>query len=653
MAQTIQNNIRFGNIYKDSGVRIGDTLIQTSWDPNSEYPSENNYPLINAVDIDWNGAEVDEDKVINTTGDLLAWIKESLEAASQSGSTGLTEEQLETFNTAANLLAFIKDYALRTSDADERYQEKGNYVIIDTYNAYKDEIDEAIEGLTTALSSKANANDVYTKEEVNNLLSEIDVTSQLNDYATKTYVNEAIAEVVGTAPEQLDTLKEIADKLSDDADAVAALTNSIAEKANANNVYTKNEADEKFATTTDLEELVEEVNNANETTAEALIQLNEAIQSIEGGVGTTGATGPQGPKGDTGATGPQGPKGDTGATGPQGPKGDTGATGPQGPQGIPGTPGTNGLDGKSAYQLYIEQNGAGYQEVLVLTNVGPNGETNDEHINSFIGQHILVAADAIVDGTTLYPLYDLNKQQIGVSVKMTSNGSEYSFTSWDPTGEVQYGAGTVQLTGNSVDTPLSLNNWLESLKGAAGAQGPKGDTGAAGAQGIQGATGPQGPQGIQGPKGDTGAAGPQGPKGDTGAAGAQGPKGDTGTFDASALADYATITGVNALIGNLGNKVEAIPASYEAVENGTTLTSGETYYTTSTGAGEFTSTGEEVADGTNYFTYIPAVTAVPYASVAEVITDNEEVVAAALTDLQAKYEALLARVVVLEGATGA
>ena len=461
MAQTIQNNIRFGNIYKDSGVRIGDTLIQTSWDPNSEYPSENNYPLINAVDIDWNGAEVDEDKVINTTGDLLAWIKESLEAASQSGSTGLTEEQLETFNTAANLLAFIKDYALRTSDADERYQEKGNYVIIDTYNAYKDEIDEAIEGLTTALSSKANANDVYTKEEVNNLLSEIDVTSQLNDYATKTYVNEAIAEVVGTAPEQLDTLKEIADKLSDDADAVAALTNSIAEKANANNVYTKNEADEKFATTTDLEELVEEVNNANETTAEALIQLNEAIQSIEGGVGTTGATGPQGPKGDTGATGPQGPKGDTGATGPQGPKGDTGA------------------------------------------------------------------------------------------------------------------------------------------------------------------------------------------------AGAQGPKGDTGTFDASALADYATITGVNALIGNLGNKVEAIPASYEAVENGTTLTSGETYYTTSTGAGEFTSTGEEVADGTNYFTYIPAVTAVPYASVAEVITDNEEVVAAALTDLQAKYEALLARVVVLEGATGA
>lgn len=52
--------------------------------------------------------------------------------------------------------------------------------------------------------------------------------------------------------------------------------------------------------------------------------------------------------------------------------------------------------------------------------------------------------------------------------------------------------------------------WLESIRGPAGApgpQGPKGDTGATGAQGAKGDTG------AQGPKGDTGA---QGPKGDTG-----------------------------------------------------------------------------------------------------------------------------------------
>ena len=43
--------------------------------------------------------------------------------------------------------------------------------------------------------------------------------------------------------------------------------------------------------------------------------------------------------------------------------------------------------------------------------------------------------------------------------------------------------------------------------------------------------------------------------------------------------------------------------SYDAVESGTTLTEGETYYTSSTGAGEFTAHGTEVADGTNYFIF--------------------------------------------------
>ena len=41
---------------------------------------------------------------------------------------------------------------------------------------------------------------------------------------------------------------------------------------------------------------------------------------------------------------------------------------------------------------------------------------------------------------------------------------------------------------------------------------------------------------------------------------------------------------------------------YNPVANGTTLTKGETYYTSAAGAGEFTAVGEEVADGTNYFT---------------------------------------------------
>ena len=43
---------------------------------------------------------------------------------------------------------------------------------------------------------------------------------------------------------------------------------------------------------------------------------------------------------------------------------------------------------------------------------------------------------------------------------------------------------------------------------------------------------------------------------------------------------------------------------YVAVKSGTTLTAGETYYTSDKGAGPFTATGAEVANGTNYYEYV-------------------------------------------------
>ena len=57
------------------------------------------------------------------------------------------------------------------------------------------------------------------------------------------------------------------------------------------------------------------------------------------------------------------------------------------------------------------------------------------------------------------------------------------------------------------------SEWLASLKGEKGDQGPKGEPGE---QGVQGPKGEPGEQGIQGPKGDPGEQGIQGPKGDPG-----------------------------------------------------------------------------------------------------------------------------------------
>ena len=123
------------------------------------------------------------------------------------------------------------------------------------------DVNRAIEN---AVAPKANTADVYAKEVVDNALatkqdkgdyalrSEIpavptnvsDFTNDAN-YQTETDVNNAIKAVVGAAPEALDTLEEIAKKLKDGDDVVAALAATVSAKANSADVYTKTEIDNK------------------------------------------------------------------------------------------------------------------------------------------------------------------------------------------------------------------------------------------------------------------------------------------------------------------------------------------------------------------------------------------------------------------------
>ena len=72
-------------------------------------------------------------------------------------------------------------------------------------------------------------------------------TSILDSYASKEYVSNKISEVIDGAPEALDTLNEIAAKLSEDGNAVTALTNEIASKASIDSVYSKEDIDTKIA----------------------------------------------------------------------------------------------------------------------------------------------------------------------------------------------------------------------------------------------------------------------------------------------------------------------------------------------------------------------------------------------------------------------
>ena len=110
------------------------------------------------------------------------------------------------------------------------------------------------------------------------------------------------------------------------------------------------------------------------------------------------------------------------------------------------------------------------------------------------------------------------------------------------------GAGSASSTGASAYEVAvsngfigSVNEWLLSLKGEDGVDGPQGERGEIGPKGDTGGMGPQGAPGndgytpikgvdyFDGAKGDTGAQGLKGDKGDTGSQGPQGIQGPAGS----------------------------------------------------------------------------------------------------------------------------
>jgi len=59
-------------------------------------------------------------------------------------------------------------------------------------------------------------------------------SSELENYATKEFVDNKIQDVIGTAPETLDTLKEIADKFESNDDIMTSLTDTVSGKVDKN-----------------------------------------------------------------------------------------------------------------------------------------------------------------------------------------------------------------------------------------------------------------------------------------------------------------------------------------------------------------------------------------------------------------------------------
>lgn len=152
--------------------------------------------------------------------------------------------------------------------------------------------------------------------------------------------------------------------------------------------------------------------------------------------------------------------------------------------------GDKGADGKSAFQIYLDNGGdptITEDEWLESYVKGKQGEKGDPGLSAYE----IAMRDRESHGYGRIPLRDWLESLKGDPGK--------AFTYEDFTAEQ-----------------------LEALRGPKGDKGEKGDRGLQGLQGFQGVAGPEGPQGPQGPQGPTG---PQGPRGIPGIAGTNGKDG--------------------------------------------------------------------------------------------------------------------------------
>ena len=130
-----------------------------------------------------------------------------------------------------------------------------------------------------------------TKYVVHDELKDLAKKESLVGLATTDYVDGRIKHVVGTAPEALDTLGEIATALTENKDKIGTIVNEISTKADKGtvenalmgkvakaDVYTKSESDKKYALKSEIPDNVytkEETDRAIKTAIESIKNGNE------------------------------------------------------------------------------------------------------------------------------------------------------------------------------------------------------------------------------------------------------------------------------------------------------------------------------------------------------------------------------------------
>lgn len=109
-----------------------------------------------------------------------------------------------------------------------------------------------------------------------------ELADALKNYTTVSDVDKKISEVIGTAPEALDTLGKISTALSADSDAISAINGVLAGKANSADIYTKSELNTKFTEVkNDVSKLETKVVNADSAINNRIDDLVTKVNAVE------------------------------------------------------------------------------------------------------------------------------------------------------------------------------------------------------------------------------------------------------------------------------------------------------------------------------------------------------------------------------------
>ena len=116
-----------------------------------------------------------------------------------------------------------------------------------------------------------------------------DLVNDLSIYTSKAYVDQKFDDLINNAPATLDTLKEIADKLSDEDTSLGQLNAILAVKADASTTYTKSEVDTLYNNiNSSLNNYVlnSSLIDVEEVIAESITQLNDTLDELSGNIYT-------------------------------------------------------------------------------------------------------------------------------------------------------------------------------------------------------------------------------------------------------------------------------------------------------------------------------------------------------------------------------